>query len=85
MLYLVDLVSGEQDEVLTAAGNFVLGGAEYEPRPRLMLVPDASTDDEGKPTAGVHLLELGEDGSIDETASPSVNDILPARSVRALY
>lgn len=85
VLYRVDLESGEQHAVLEAGGAFVLGSAAFDPRTQLVLVPDATTDNEGRPSAGVHRFERRDDGEIEELGVTAIDDVLPSRQIRAFY
>jgi hypothetical protein len=40
-LYLIDLVTGEQELVLESGGSFVIGLSAYDPDSRMLYVPDA--------------------------------------------
>lgn len=83
-LFAVDLERGEQTEIFEAGTSYVIGGAAYDPSRKLLLVPDATTDDGGQPTAGIRRYERTEDG-FDPLSITEIDDILPARQVRAFY
>ena len=40
-LYLIDLVTGDQELVLESGGSFVIGLSAYDPDSRILYVPDA--------------------------------------------
>jgi hypothetical protein len=84
-LFRVDLVTGAQEEIFEAAGPYVLGGGAFDADRGLLLVPDASVDDLGRPTAGVRRFQRHEGGSFEALATAPVHDVLPARQVRQLY
>lgn len=81
-LYLLDIASGEQRAVLTAEGRFVLGPGAFSAETGLLLVPDASSDEDGRPTAGIRTLERRSDGSLSPRETLELDPILPARLVR---
>jgi hypothetical protein len=84
-LFVVDLESGEQAEVLEAGMSYVIGGAAYDARMKLLLVPDATTDEGGEPSAGIRRYERQGDGSFEELSIITIDDILPPRQIRAFY
>jgi hypothetical protein len=84
-LFLVDLASGEQTEILEAGMSYVIGGAAYDANAKLLLVPDATTDGGGKPSAGVRRYKRSEGGDFEELSITKLDDILPPRQIRAFY
>lgn len=83
-LYQLDLAAGEQTLIFEAEGRFVIGSAAYDPRRRILLVPDASTDARARPTAGVRRFERGETGAFEALDVIAIDPILPPRQVRAI-
>jgi hypothetical protein len=83
-LYRVDVASGKQELLYEAAGRFVLGDGSYNPRRRILLVPDASVDDDQRPTAGVHRFSLGADGDVEELDVIAIDATLPVWQVMPL-
>lgn len=83
-LYRVDLATGSQQRLVAAGDAWVLGDGAYNPRTRLLLVPDASTDGDGRPTAGLRRLELNEARELDERDVIAIDAALPARQVAPL-
>jgi hypothetical protein len=83
-LYRVDVASGEQQLVYEAEGRFVLGDGSYNPRRRILLVPDATVDDDQRPTAGVHRFAVGKDGRLDELDVIAIDATLPVWQVMPL-
>jgi hypothetical protein len=81
-LFRVSLKTGEQDLVFEADGSYVIGGCAFEPRTRLVLVPDASADAQDRPTAGIRRFKLLSDGSFREEPVTRLDEILPARQIR---
>jgi hypothetical protein len=84
-LFAIDLERGEQTEVLEAAASYVIGGAAYDASRRLLLVPDATTDNRGKPTAGIRRYERTPEGDFEELSTTKIDDILPPRQIRAFH
>ena len=82
--YLVDIESGAQTEVFQATGRYVVGSGAYNAEMGLLLMPDASTDGDGVPTAGLRRFERDEDGNFSELDVKPVHPVLPPRVVRAL-
>jgi len=83
-LYRIDLASGEQQLVFESAASFTIGEGSYNPHQRVLLVPDASVDGDGRPSAGVRRFELGDDGEIEELEITTVDDALPPWQVMPL-
>jgi hypothetical protein len=83
-LYRVDVASGEQELLFEADGRFVLGDGSYNPRRRILLVPDASVDGDQRPTAGVHRFSVGKDGHVDELDVIAIDATLPVWQVMPL-
>lgn len=83
-LFLIDLESGEQTEIFEAGTSWVIGSAAYDSSAKLLLVPDATTNDAGEPSAGIRRFERGDDG-FEELSITKLDDILPARQIRAFY
>jgi hypothetical protein len=84
-LFVVDLETGEQQEILEAGMSYVIGGAAYDASMNLLLVPDATTDSGGEPSAGIRRYERNGDGSFEELSITKLDDILPPRRIRAFY
>lgn len=84
-LYVIDLETGEQTELLEAGTSYVIGGAAFDASRQLLLVPDATTDGRGRPSAGVRRYERDDDGRFHELQATRLDDILPPRQVRAFY
>ena len=84
-LFLIDLESGAQDELLEAGMSYVIGGAAFDAERGLLLVPDATIDDEQRPTAGVRRYQRSDDGSFDELSITRIDDVLPPRHIRVFY
>jgi hypothetical protein len=84
-LFLIDLERGEQTEILEAGTSYVIGGPAYDANQRLLLVPDATTNSGGKPTAGIRRYERNDDGDFEELSITKIDDILPPRQIRAFY
>jgi hypothetical protein len=84
-LFLIDVASGEQTEILEAGASYVIGGAAYDASRKLLLVPDATTGSGGEPSAGVRRYERNEDGEFEELSITKIDDILPPRQIRAFY
>jgi len=84
-LFVVDLETGEQRSILDAGMSYVIGGAAYDASRELLLVPDATTDSGGEPSAGVRRYERQADGSFEELSITKLDDILPPRRIRAFY
>lgn len=83
--HLVDLESGKQTEIVEANGAFVLGSGWFIAEENLLLLPDASTDDDGVPNAGVRRFVI-EDGEVtSELKVLKVDEALAPRTVRPLY
>jgi hypothetical protein len=83
-LYRVDVATGEQTLLYEAGGRFVLGDGSYNPRRRLLLVPDASVDGDQRPIAGVHRFAVDERGGVDELDVIAIDDTLPVWQVMPL-
>ena len=83
-LYRIDLASGEQRPVFEAGGRYVIGDGSFDPRQRLVLVPDASTDADGRPSAGVRRFVLGDDGELEALDVIEIHPVLAARQVKPL-
>jgi hypothetical protein len=81
-LYRVNLMTGEQQIVFEAEGRYVIGPGAFDPQSGLLLVPDASVDNKGRPTAGVHRFVRRGDGSFEARGPVKLDAILPARQVR---
>ncbi len=83
---VVDLASGAQSELFRIQSAFTIGAGTYDPQRRLLLVPDASVDANGKPTAGIRRFSLDEGGALHELplVSVAVSTTLPVREVRPL-
>jgi hypothetical protein len=82
-LFVVDLETGQQQIILEAGTSYVIGGAAYDASMNLLLVPDATTDGGGKPSAGIRRYERSADGSFKELSITKLDDILPPRRIRA--
>lgn len=83
-MYLVDIATGEQRLLLRASQRYVFGGGAFDPGRGLLLVPDASTDADGLPAAGVRVFERADDGTFGLRETLDVHPDLPARQLRAL-
>ncbi len=84
VMYVVDISSGEHTELFEASGRYVIGSGAFDSQQGLLLVPDASTDADGKPTAGVRTFQSQGDGSFEAGDVIKTDDILPPRLVRPL-
>jgi hypothetical protein len=82
--YIVDIASGRQHELFEAGGPYKIGSGAFNARRRLLLIPDASTDDRGRPNAGVRVFERAADGTFEARDVIVVHSILPPRQVRPL-
>ena len=83
VLYRMRLDTGAQQKLLQAKGRYVLGQCAYDARTGLLLVPDASVDDQNRPIAGVHLLQQTDDGRFELRDTLALDDVLPPRQIRA--
>ncbi|HMI94226.1 MAG TPA: hypothetical protein VK509_22795 [Polyangiales bacterium] len=83
-LYRVNLATGAQRELLQAEGAWVLGDGAYNPRAGRLLIPDASTDGDDRPTAGIHRLDVDSELDVVELDLVAVDDALPAWQVAPL-
>jgi hypothetical protein len=84
-LFVIDLESGKQEQVLEAGMSYVIGGPAYDANMKLLLVPDATTSSSGKPSAGIRRYQRKDDGSFEELSTTKIDDILPPRQIRAFY
>ena len=82
--YVLDLESGEVDMLAEAGGAFVFGSGAYNADSRLLLLPDASTDEDGVPNAGVRRFRWDEDGEVTELKTVVSDPDLAPRAVAAL-
>jgi len=83
-LYRVDLATGAQRELLAARSAWVLGDGAYNAHARLLFIPDASTDRDDRPTAGVHRLELDDELEPGAPHVIAIDPALPAWQVAPL-
>lgn len=83
-LYRLDIATSEQEAVFAAEGQFVIGPGAFNTETGLLMVPDASSDDDGRPTAGVRLLQWQPDGILEPIEVLALDPILPPRLVRPL-
>jgi hypothetical protein len=83
-LYRVDLASGEQQLLFESADSFAIGDGSYDAHARVLLVPDASVDADGRPSAGVRRFAVAEDGAIEDLETTTVDDTLPPWQVMPL-
>ncbi len=83
-MYVVDVATGEQTELFQASGQFKIGSGAFNPRKGLLLVPDASVNAEGLPTAGVRTFRRMENGSLARGDTIKTDEVLPPRLVRPL-
>lgn len=82
--YVVDLSSEDQTHLFEAEGRYKIGSGAYNPERKILLLPDASVDDEGHPTAGVRRFERDDDGDFEALDVVSTHDLLPPIQVRPL-
>jgi hypothetical protein len=83
-LYRVDLADGSQRMLFASEQPWVLGDGAYNPRARLLFVPDASTDHDGRPTRGVHRFDVDDSREPNERDVIAVDDGLPPWQVAPL-
>jgi len=83
-LYRVDLATGAQRELLAADGAWVLGDGAYNPRAGRLFIPDASTDRDDRPTAGIHRLDVDADLEPSAIDVVAIDPALPAWQVAPL-
>jgi hypothetical protein len=82
-LYRIDIATGEQQLLFEAEDSFVLGDGVFNPHRGLLFVPDASTDGNGRASAGVRRFEI-DDGEITELDVVAIDDVLPPWQVAPL-
>lgn len=83
-LYRVDLADGSQRMLFEADQPWVLGDGAYNPRARLLFIPDASSDDDGRPTRGIHRFDVDGSRQLQERDVVEIDDALPAWQVAPL-
>ena len=83
-LYRVDLATGAQRRVLSTKSPWVLGDGAYNPRARLLFIPDASSDRDDRPTAGVHRFTVDDQLELEHEDVVAIDDALPAWQVAPL-
>jgi hypothetical protein len=84
-LFVIDLESGEQEELLEAGMSYVIGAPAFDAETGLLLVPDATTDGEQRPSAGVRRYKRRDDGSFEELSITRIDEVLPPRHIRSFY
>lgn len=82
--YVVDIEDGSQEALFTAEDAYVVGAGAYSESTRLLLIPDASTDAEDVPSAGVRRFRRDEEGRFSTLDTLALHRVLPARLVSAL-
>ncbi|MDH5674279.1 MAG: hypothetical protein OEZ06_19150 [Myxococcales bacterium] len=83
-LYRLDLSGGAPELIFEAQGRYVLGEGALSYTEGLIFWPDGSSDDNGKPTAGLRIFELGEDFELSEREVLELDPQLAPRQVAAL-
>jgi hypothetical protein len=83
---VIDLGKGTQTVLFESDTPYAIGYGFFAAESGLLLVPDAATDKDLRPTQGVHRFRLDETGAFKELGTIKVADdlALPARQVRAL-
>lgn len=81
---VVDIATGETELIVEAAGSYVLGAGAYNPASRTLLLPDASTDDNGVVNAGLRRFQWNAAGEINELDLVETDPDLPPLTVAAL-
>ena len=84
MGYLVDLATGTQTELFEAGGRYKIWGGSFDPDTGLLLIPDASVDENQRPTAGLRFFHRQSDGSFEAGDILQTHEILPVTMVRPL-
>jgi len=82
-LYRIDIASGDQRLLFEADASFVLGDGAFTAQRGVLLVPDASTDDDGRASAGVRRFAVDGD-EITELDVVAIDDALPPWQVAPL-
>lgn len=86
VMVVTDLATGEQRELFQSVGAYVLGSGAFDPVESLLLVPDASTDADKRPTAGVRRFLIRDMDEVEEleTIKVAESTTMPVRSIRPL-
>lgn len=63
-MYVIDLASGDQEQLFESDGAFSIGAPSFDPDTGLVLVPDAGDMEE--PSIGLRSFQLGDDGDLAE-------------------
>lgn len=82
--YVLDVESGAMDELAESEGAYVLGAGAYNAASKLLLLPDASADEDGVVTAGLRRFQWDADGDVSELDMIDTDSDLPPRTVAAL-
>jgi hypothetical protein len=82
-LYRIDVASGDQRLLFEADASFVLGDGAFNSHRGTLLVPDGSTDDDGRASAGVRRFAIDGD-DITELDVVAIDDVLPPWQVAPL-
>jgi hypothetical protein len=84
-LSVLDLASAEQTVLFEAQVPYALGAGAFDADSGLLLIPDASVDDDKQPTAGVHRFKLAKDGKLQDldVVKVAAGLALPARQITA--